>query len=255
MLRKPDIVSTLIIALLIAGAAEASAHPHLHFQNVVSVYSDANGLARMREEWTPKYGFGEVLAKRFDTNADGLLDAGELQVLRTQAFDQVSRFYYFTRVRIDGSDCLASRIEDFSASIRDGDLVYSFSVNLGIRADGKPHAIEVRVFDETNYVSFDLCDVLDPEPCAAASYELEIRQDPGIYSMSNPYGAAYFAINAWPAGAGPSSVSRLLGPESGLIPFEESSPMPSTSAENPFLLDQGLFRTPQAVNPFLNKGP
>jgi ABC-type uncharacterized transport system substrate-binding protein len=102
-----------------------------------------------------EWGFDEVFSGTigldYDRNRDGQLSPQEQELIRRNAFANLSNYHYFTTVHRGGSQWKADRVESFSARLEDDRLYYRFFVPYSIDlSDGSAKA-SVVIFDHTFY--------------------------------------------------------------------------------------------------------
>ena len=152
--------SLLIAAILLAGAfglaRSAGAHPHIFIDARVVLQMEDGKVVAITQHWTFDAIFGGVVIHAFDKNRDGKLDAGEAQQVRRGAFDALKDFNYFTVVRISGEELKLDKVTGFAAAVKDGRLVYEFTVPLPRPVDPRADDPALLFLDKTYYVAVEL---------------------------------------------------------------------------------------------------
>jgi ABC-type uncharacterized transport system substrate-binding protein len=151
----------LAAAVLAVGTGPASAHPHVWIDNVTTFVFHDQRLAAVRLTWSFDEFFGTAIIRRFDQNRNNVFEPDELAKLQAGAFDNLKEYKYFTHILLDGKEQSEVRIEDFKASVRNGQLVYEFTVPLPGSVDPAAVEVIVTVYDESYFVEVAL-DPNDP---------------------------------------------------------------------------------------------
>jgi ABC-type uncharacterized transport system substrate-binding protein len=142
----------------LAGAAPtpALAHPHVWIDNVTSFVFDGVRLKAVRLTWAFDEFFGTAIIRRFDENRNGRFEPEELAKLEPGAFANLKEYKYFTHILLDGKELAEVRVEDFQASVRNGQLIYDFTVPLPAPVDPSKVEVIVTVYDESYFVEVAL---------------------------------------------------------------------------------------------------
>ena len=150
----------LTVAILLAGAfglpRSAAAHPHIFIDARVVLQMEDGKVVAIAQHWTFDAIFGGVVIHAFDKDRDGKLDAGEAQQLRRGAFDALKDFNYFTVVRIGREELKLDKATGFAAAVKDGRLVYEFTVPLPQPVDLRTGDPSFLFLDKSYYVSVEL---------------------------------------------------------------------------------------------------
>jgi ABC-type uncharacterized transport system substrate-binding protein len=153
--NKPCLSLLCLVAGLSLPAAAAWAHPHVFITAKVAVDLGADSVARISIEWTFDELFSQMIIEDYDRAGKGSFTDAEAAALRKGAFDNLRNYHYFLAAGIDRKPIPLPPIRDFRPSIRDGRLVYSFSIAVPIRLPPEGATLSLIVYDDTYYVAFD----------------------------------------------------------------------------------------------------
>jgi ABC-type uncharacterized transport system substrate-binding protein len=180
--------ATALLAVLLGlgGRSDpAAAHPHVWITDVTTFVFADRRLVALHHRWTFDELFGSFVIEQHDADGDGRFDAAETGGLRAGAFDNLQEYDYFTHLRIDGSVVPLRGIQDFRASIEDGELIYEFTLSLPAPVDPAAAEVAVGVYDPEYYVEL-LLDEDDPVrfaglPNGACTFDIREDQENPIY--------------------------------------------------------------------------
>ncbi|WP_419785930.1 DUF1007 family protein [Pseudodesulfovibrio sp.] len=140
----------LVLLSLLLFASVARAHPHVFVDASLTFVVDDSGLAAIRESWV----FDDIFTRAIlpDIGVDpAALETPEGQAaIKAGAFDNLVRFNYFTFIENRGKRLPVTQVRDFRASMRDGRLIYDFTVPVGLAASDM-HRFRAAVFDKEYY--------------------------------------------------------------------------------------------------------
>ena len=128
----------------------ALAHPHAFVACTVSIVMDSSGLVGFRQRWVlDEMTTASVLdVVNMDRNAS--LSAEEKASIRDLAVRGLKSYHYFTAVRINDRIFPVQTINDFSAELKDNQLVYDFLVPCRVAAlPGKRQKVKLAVYDDS----------------------------------------------------------------------------------------------------------
>lgn len=157
-LRRPLISAAAPLAALLAAAAPTSgqAHPHVWVTGAATVHLDGAKIGRIGMRWQFDAFFSQVLMGDFDKNQDGAFDAEETAAMENQVFTSLRDYGYFTHLRVDGGEVLFDRVENFVATVDNGELIYAFDLVPGSPIDAAAAPVQLSVYDPTVYVDIIL---------------------------------------------------------------------------------------------------
>jgi ABC-type uncharacterized transport system substrate-binding protein len=133
------------------------AHPHVFIDNTVTIVFDRNGLSGIRAKWVFDEMFSSMIIHDYDRNKDGTFSAAEIEKIRNGAFSNIKKFHYFTHVKIEGKDFIVNYVKNFSASLDNGRLIYTFFIPCHVAAPSYKE-IKISMYDSTYYVDIVLVD-------------------------------------------------------------------------------------------------
>jgi ABC-type uncharacterized transport system substrate-binding protein len=150
-LRRFAVTAFLCLALVFA----AYAHPHVFITSRVAVDFEGGAVSRISVEWSFDELFSQMIISDYDQGKKGSFTDGEAAALKKGAFDNLRNFHYFLALGVDGKSLALPPIRDFKPSIREGKLVYSFSLPLSISVPLAGRELRLTIYDDTYYVAFD----------------------------------------------------------------------------------------------------
>ncbi len=175
---KPRLRSLRLPAVLALAFAPhgAAANPDVWVQAASTWRFEAGSLVALSFEWRFDEYFSSRSIASYDSDADRRLDTSEIERLRAEAFDPLSRFGHYLHVWAGGERHGGHTIEDFSASI-DGDrLAYRFTAALHPPLDPARAPLVVSLHDPRNVVDFEFVAerflLVDGAPAAGCRFRL-----------------------------------------------------------------------------------
>jgi ABC-type uncharacterized transport system substrate-binding protein len=188
--RLNTVAALLVACGLFGGTPQAvDAHPHVWIHALVTLVVDRGRITAARVAWTFDEFYSTTLLRAFDTDRDQSFSDSEVRRLRAEAFEGVKGLGYFTHITIDGKKVPVQRVEDFSAAVRKGRVVYRFAVPLSTPIDPIKNRVTVSVFDESYYVAIAFSQVeIRHEGSQVTACRVDMQED-----RTNPlyFGAAY----------------------------------------------------------------
>lgn len=151
--RAARVAVAILIALV--PALGAYAHPHVFISSRVAVDFDADSLSRVSVEWTFDELFSQMILADFHANKDGSFAEAEAAALKKGAFDNLRNYHYFLAFYVGGKHIALPPIEEFNPSVRDGKLVYAFSLPFAIPIGDTAIELRITIYDDTYYTAFD----------------------------------------------------------------------------------------------------
>jgi ABC-type uncharacterized transport system substrate-binding protein len=142
--------------LIVVFSGTLHAHPHIFIDNTVTIVFDEEGMAGIKLHWVFDEMYSNMLIYDYDTDQNKEFSAKELDILQNEAFENIAEYSYFTHININGKKFEKRYIEDFSASIENERVIYTFFVNCHVKAHTSDKKIEISVYDETYYTDIAL---------------------------------------------------------------------------------------------------
>lgn len=144
--------TTLILGCLLAGAGRpAVAHPHVWIDLRTTVMlDDAGRVAAIGQEWLFDPMYSAYATAGVDTESDQGREF--LSELVDDSMKNLRDYDYFMRVRADGARQAFDAPTDFTATLREGRLLYRFTVPLARPVDPRALDLDIAVFDPTYYI-------------------------------------------------------------------------------------------------------
>jgi ABC-type uncharacterized transport system substrate-binding protein len=147
----------LLLALaLLAPAAAAEAHPHIWIRATATMQFADGKITGIRHEWMFDDFFSNALISDFDKNKNKQFDPDEVKELEANAFVALKEFGYFTHVKVGGKAVTIETTRDFTPSIKDGKVVYTFVAVLPQPVDPRAAQFAAGVYDHSYYVDVEV---------------------------------------------------------------------------------------------------
>lgn len=147
----------LLLALaLLAPAAAAEAHPHIWIRATATMQFEDGKITGIRHEWLFDDFFSNALISDFDKNKNKQFDADEVKELEANAFVALKEFGFFTHVKVGGKAVTIETTRDFTPSIKDGKVVYTFVAVLPQPVDPRAVQFAAGVYDHSYYVDVEV---------------------------------------------------------------------------------------------------
>lgn len=143
--------AVLVCLCLVGMPTRGMAHPHVFATNIATFEFDAKGVKGIRLLWHFDEMFGSLLLEDYDADGDGAFSPAEQKVLKSEAFDNLKNFGYFSHLSIGGQPHKVTDVQDFTAGVDGAEVFYSFVIPCRV-APGTD--ISLAVFDPEYYVDF-----------------------------------------------------------------------------------------------------
>ncbi len=192
MIHRNTLSILIALAALSASAATSWAHPHVFIVQRIQVMFDDDGLAGVKIRWKFDDMFASMISEDYDRNRNGQLEPGEVDLVKENAFSNLSQFSYFTFIKINDQPFEVKFIKDFDARLTANRLEYEFFIPCHVKATDRAKKIAVATYDPTYYsaiyfaknapVSLDSADAFD--------VKTSIQEDPDkaiYYGMIHPW--------------------------------------------------------------------
>jgi ABC-type uncharacterized transport system substrate-binding protein len=147
----------LLLALaLLAPAAAAEAHPHIWIRASATMQFEDGKITGIRHEWIFDDFFSNALISDFDKNRNKQFDPDEVKELEKNAFVALKEFGYFTHVKVGGKAVTIETTRDFTPTIKDGKVIYTFVAVLPQPVDPRAAQFAAGVYDHSYYVDVEV---------------------------------------------------------------------------------------------------
>ena len=141
-----------ILAVLLALASPAAAHPHVWIETVTTFVVKDGAITGIRVGWAFDEFFSASLRDDFDINKDHKFDTKEVAALEKGAFAKTVGQNYFTFIKADGVVMTGLKAREFNATM-DGDIAhYSYVLPFAHPIDPRKVALTVTYYEDTYYI-------------------------------------------------------------------------------------------------------
>ena len=127
------------------------AHPHTFLDVYTDVKSKNNQVETITFKWVFDDMTSQLLIMEFDLNMDGSIDKEEVEYIKTNYFDSLIQYNYYTNLKILNK-IQKIKPKNFTSYIEDMKIVYQFEIE--INKDKKDIAIEI--YDEERFTALVL---------------------------------------------------------------------------------------------------
>lgn len=179
--RVSVLLRAVAAACCVLAAAPLAAHPHVWITYASVALMHGSTLNAVQEKWTFSRGFPvSIVGDLADMPKAGPVGPRYVGIFKQQAFDSLKGADYFTHVFVDGKPARFGEPRNFSVSIDDGRIVYSFELPLADNVDLKVDQVQLGIWDETFFVDFQppskgvspvVFDAAAPTTCTAHPFE------------------------------------------------------------------------------------
>lgn len=149
------LIALLILATL-AWSPMARAHPHVWIDATTEFLAapDGGAIGGLEITWTFDEFYSAYSAEGFDQDGDGKPDPEFLDAMVGGAMQSLREWIYYADLRLDGDRLEWGEVIGRSASWKDGQLIYTFSLALTEPVPlGKAGDLTLRLYDPTYYIS------------------------------------------------------------------------------------------------------
>ncbi|MEA3552992.1 MAG: DUF1007 family protein [Campylobacterota bacterium] len=127
------------------------AHPHTFLDVYTDVKSKNNQIESVTFKWVFDDMTSQLLIMEFDQNMDGDIDKEEVKFIKTNYFDSLEQYNYYTNLKIMNK-IQTTKVKNFTSYIENMKIVYQFEIE--INRDKKDVAIEI--YDEERFTALVL---------------------------------------------------------------------------------------------------
>ena len=145
----------LLILLILFIQPLLPAHPHMWIRGNLEPVLGPRGLIAVDVRWKFDEYSNASFIRDFDTNSDGRIDTAESESIRRESLDRLYKDEYYLIIDIDGLRGTPLEVQDFRASIDDGELSYVFRVPLEITIRWEDlDKVGIYLFDPSYFIDF-----------------------------------------------------------------------------------------------------
>ncbi|HET7410097.1 MAG TPA: DUF1007 family protein [Paracoccaceae bacterium] len=149
-------VPVLGLAAGLIGTGAAAAHPHVFAESRMEIVGTPDGsLGAVRNVWRMDEFFSSTVLVDFDANADGTLDASELDEVAGTVKASIAEWSFYTFVSAGGRRVKMAPPDEIRAIFEDGQLLMFFEMRADEPIDLAAQPLTFSNFDDTFFVAFD----------------------------------------------------------------------------------------------------
>ncbi len=154
---KRSLLGLLLAGVLVFGAGQAQAHPHVWITASSQViYAPDGSMSGVRHAWTFDDMFSTYALQGIETKVKGVYSREELAPLAQTNVESLKEFDFFTFARADGKKEKFLEPVDYFLEYKDSVLTLHFT--LPLKAPVKPKALALEVFDPAFFIDFKFDD-------------------------------------------------------------------------------------------------
>ena len=127
------------------------AHPHTFLDVYAHVKSENQKIKSINFKWIFDDMTSQLLIMEFDQNMDGKIDKNEMEYIKTNYFDYLKQFNYYTNIKIENKSQFAKPI-NFKSYIENMRVVYQFDLNFNYDKS----KIKIELYDEDMFTALVL---------------------------------------------------------------------------------------------------
>ena len=141
-----------IVLVLCCSGQTAFAHPHAFVTCAVRVVMDEDGLVGFHQRWTLDAMTTVSVLDVIDQDHNAILSPDEREALRDLTVSSLKDYRYFTALKVNAQKFPVRTISDFSAELKNNQLIYDFLVPCRVAAPrGKRQQVKLAVYDSSFY--------------------------------------------------------------------------------------------------------
>jgi ABC-type uncharacterized transport system substrate-binding protein len=147
-----------VLVIALHGMPTAAAHPHVWVDADVDLHFRDKKIESLRMTWVFDEIFTQTAIDDFGGAHKATLDQSGLQRLVATSTKSLKEYAYFTYLDVDGKRNGAKEVQDFTAEIAKGRLVYHFTVPVSPALDPQNHEFGFLLYDRTFFVDVAIAD-------------------------------------------------------------------------------------------------
>lgn len=153
-MKKLHILSlTLVLCVLLIAPRAGVAHPHVWIDYSVTAVFNDKGLAGFELQWAFDEMFSEQIREVVSLRGDSPTQE-QIDRIKTELFDNLRHYNYFSEVWIDGNLFKVQFVRDFNVRFHQGKAIYEFFVPCTVLATAAPKTVRFMARDPEIFVDF-----------------------------------------------------------------------------------------------------
>jgi ABC-type uncharacterized transport system substrate-binding protein len=186
------LVCCAVLVFSLIWSSGAYAHPHVFIVQRLNVVFDEKGLAGIKVCWKFDDMFTSMIAEDHDLNRNGKFEPSEVQKVKEKAFSFISKYNYFTFIKIDNVPFQVKFVRDFNAILENRKLVYEFLIPCHVTATNQVKKVTVASYDPTYYTAIYFARQKPVTLTAADGFDVKtnLKEDPNTkiyFGMVHPW--------------------------------------------------------------------
>ncbi len=156
-------------------------HPHVFIDARVQLDYNETQLKGFWAEWEFDRLFTSMIVLDFRVPREGEFSRDQIRAIEQGAFSNLQYYNYFVFVVHDGNRIPTDRVENFTAFMRNGRIVYRFFVPYQVQLSSEYESLRIQMYDHTFFtdIAFHETDPVQSISDSPIEKRVEIRRDRG----------------------------------------------------------------------------
>lgn len=177
-LRNRTTLAVLIVFLALLPTP-LFGHPHVFIDARVQLDFNETQLKGFWAEWEFDRLFTSMIVLDFRVPREGEFSREHIRAIEQGAFSNLQHYNYFVFVVHDGNRIPTERVENFTAFMRNGRVVYRFFVPYPVELSHNYESLRIQMYDHTFFtdIAFHETEPVQSTANTAIEKRVEIRRD------------------------------------------------------------------------------
>ncbi len=129
------------------------AHPHVWVNvDIIANFNSHKQITSITERWEFDEPFNSSVITDYDKNKNGKFDNEEITSIRDNAFIDLKNYDFYTHIFINDKQLKGFEFKDFKAKIKNGYVVYIFTIPFSKPLDPFKQKIDLGIYDGEYYI-------------------------------------------------------------------------------------------------------
>ena len=142
----------LVFILILLFPLSAHAHPHVRVNASVELLFDNKKLTGIKQSWVFDDLFSTSVIQDYDKDKNGKFSKGEIEQIQNNAFINLKNYDFYNHVFKDEKTIKITGFKDFSASLDNEIVTYTFTTLIAESLDIKNNKVAIGFYDPEYYV-------------------------------------------------------------------------------------------------------